>query len=34
MYGQMPYFKIHNKSIYIHNDIDVNEDSSGNGLWW
>ena len=35
MYGQMPHFlKIHNKSIYIHNDIDANEDSSGNGLWW
>jgi len=35
MYGQMPHFlKIYNKKIYIHNDIDGDEDPNSNGLWW
>ena len=35
MYGQMPLFlKTYNKRIYIHNDVDADEDPSGNGSWW
>ena len=35
MYGQMPLFlKTYNKRIYIHNDVDTDEDPSGNGSWW
>ena len=35
MYGQMPHFlKTYNKRIYIHNDVDADEDPNGNGSWW
>ena len=35
MYGQMPHFlKTYNKRIYIHSDVDADEDPNGNGSWW